>query len=73
MGSWMKLRPTRGMMGSWREVETNGRKDGIMEGSSDQWEEEWEHVGKLRSMGGRMGSCRKVETNGRNDKIMEGS
>ncbi len=51
-------------MGSWREVESNGRKD-------------W-NCGKLRPMEGRMGSWREVETvrrknetNGRNDGIME--
>ncbi len=28
-----KLRPMGGMMGSWRNDETNGRNDGAMEGS----------------------------------------
>ncbi len=58
-------------MRPWREVETNGRKEGPIEGSRDQWEKEWEHGGKLRRMRGRMGSWREFETRGRNNKIIE--
>jgi hypothetical protein len=48
-----------GMMGSWMEVETNGRNDEIMDGGETN--------------GRNDGIMDEVEANERNDGIMEGS